>query len=278
MRETNPIGHAYIFAGQVDLLERANAFTKAIHCLENTNEACNMCISCRVFESGNHPDTLYVTAEKLTTLGVDDIREQVIYPMATRPFHYNYKIFIINKAETLTQAAQNALLKTIEEPAPYGVFLLLTTHVEALLPTVLSRCVLKKFDVSLNENTATASNATLSHAEVSNPQNEHVQSLLQAILNPDRPPDILAAMALYKQFEPFKENKESMQNILDTLYTRFGEKLRTTHAAHIVKATRAIVQAKQALSQNGNFQLTIELMLLKIFNHLSTPTNPSLRA
>ena len=79
------------------------------------------------------------------SLGVSEIREQVTSDAQIKPYSSAYKVYIIDEADKLTEEAQNALLKTIEEPPEYAVFLLLATKREALLPTVLSRCVTISF-------------------------------------------------------------------------------------------------------------------------------------
>ena len=99
------------------------------------------CHACRQVLSGNHPDLIHVTHEKPASIGVDDIREQINDTIQVRPYSSHYKIYIVDEAEKMTVQAQNALLKTIEEPPSYAVILLLTTNQEAFLPTILSRCV-----------------------------------------------------------------------------------------------------------------------------------------
>ena len=89
----------------------------------------------------NHPDIIRVTHEKPNTIGVDDIRNQVNNDIVIKPYKGPKKIYIINEAEKMNVAAQNALLKTLEEPPEYGVILLLTTNVEAMLQTIVSRCI-----------------------------------------------------------------------------------------------------------------------------------------
>ena len=84
---------------------------------------------------------IYVTHEKPASIGVDDIREQINDTIQVRPYSSYYKIYIVDEAEKMTVQAQNALLKTIEEPPAYAVILLLTTNQDAFLPTILSRCV-----------------------------------------------------------------------------------------------------------------------------------------
>ena len=76
-----------------------------------------------------------------SSIGVDDIREQINDTIMIRPYSSYYKIYIVDEAEKMTVQAQNALLKTIEEPPAYAVIILLTTNPDAFLPTILSRCV-----------------------------------------------------------------------------------------------------------------------------------------
>ena len=97
--------------------------------------------ACSQVLSGNHPDLIYVTHEKPASIGVDEIREQINNTIMIRPYSSYYKIYIVDEAEKMTVQAQNALLKTIEEPPSYAVILLLTTNQDAFLPTILSRCV-----------------------------------------------------------------------------------------------------------------------------------------
>ena len=78
------------------------------------------------------------------TISVDDIREQVNDTVMVKPYQGPYKVYIIDHAELMTPQAQNALLKTLEEPPEYVVFFLLTENAEALLPTITSRCVMLK--------------------------------------------------------------------------------------------------------------------------------------
>ena len=83
-----------------------------------------------------------MTHEKPNTISVDDIRAQINNDVGIKPYSGPYKIYIVNEAEKMTPQAQNAILKTLEEPPAYAVILLLTTNVNSLLPTILSRCVI----------------------------------------------------------------------------------------------------------------------------------------
>ena len=153
---TDKVSHAYILNGPDNSgkMMLAEAFATTLQCERNTEnpseggvrtahpEPCMECRSCKQAAGKNQPDIIYVRHEKPNTISVDDIRTQVNHDIVIKPYSSRYKIYIIDEAEKMNVQAQNALLKTIEEPPAYAVILLLTTNAEAFLPTILSRCVL----------------------------------------------------------------------------------------------------------------------------------------
>ena len=140
---TDKVSHAYIFGGERGSGKRllATVFAMTLQCLEHGTDPCQVCPSCRKLQSGNHPDVIFVTHEKPNSIGIDDIREQLIGDIGIKPYESPYKIYIVDDASKLTLQAQNALLKTIEEPPAYAVIILLADNTDALLPTITSRCV-----------------------------------------------------------------------------------------------------------------------------------------
>lgn len=137
------VSHAYILngpdkSGKMMLAER---FAAALQCDKGEQEPCMSCPSCSKAESRNHPDIIYLQHEKPATISVDDIRKQINNDIAIKPYYGPYKIYIIDEAEKMNQQAQNALLKTIEDPPLYAVILLLTNNADIFLPTILSRCI-----------------------------------------------------------------------------------------------------------------------------------------
>lgn len=142
--EQGKISHAYVINGERFSGKEfiANVFAMALQCEHPDGvEPCQQCHSCKQALSGNQPDIIRVTHEKPNTIGVDDIRTQLNTDIAIKPYSSPRKIYIIQEGEKMTAQAQNALLKTLEEPPAYAVILILTTNVDALLPTILSRCV-----------------------------------------------------------------------------------------------------------------------------------------
>ena len=144
--KNHKISHAYILTGEAGMGRKtiANAFAMTLLCEKDGSEPCMTCHSCKQVMSGNHPDLIYVKHEKPGSIGVDDVREQINDTIMIRPYSSYYKIYIVDEAEKMTVQAQNALLKTIEEPPAYAVIILITTNQEAFLPTILSRCVQMK--------------------------------------------------------------------------------------------------------------------------------------
>ena len=140
----NKVSHAYIINGERNAGKEfiARTFAMALQCEDRQDvEPCQECHSCKQAQSGNHPDIIFVTHEKPGTIGVDDIRKQINGDVAIKPYSGPKKIYIVREGEKMTVQAQNALLKTLEEPPEYAVILILTDNVNALLPTILSRCV-----------------------------------------------------------------------------------------------------------------------------------------
>lgn len=122
------------------------SFSKILQCetRQKTEEerACNQCESCIQMENKDHPDVIWVSHEKAGVTSVGEIREQVVNTVDIMPYKGPYKIYIIDEAEKMNVAAQNAILKTIEEPPEYAIIFLLTTNRGAFLDTILSRCIL----------------------------------------------------------------------------------------------------------------------------------------
>ena len=140
------VSHAYIMNGERGSGKKllANLFAQTLQCERGGNEPCYECHSCKQALSGNHPDIITVQHEKPSSISVDEIRVQVNEDIQVKPYSSKYKIYIIPEADLMTQQAQNALLKTIEEPPSYAIIILLTENAQKLLPTICSRCVMLK--------------------------------------------------------------------------------------------------------------------------------------
>lgn len=140
------VTHAYIINGARGSGKKmlAKLFAMTLLCEKGDGDPCSTCHSCIQAESGNHPDIITVSHEKPNSISVDDIREQVNNSVGIKPYSGPYKVYIVPQADLMTAQAQNALLKTIEEPPEYVVIMLLTENAQMLLPTINSRCVMLK--------------------------------------------------------------------------------------------------------------------------------------
>ena len=160
---TGKVNHAYIINGERDAGKEfiAETFSMALQC-ETLNreleayqkakeesgskkedmpliEPCMECHACKQAITKNQPDIITLIHEKPGTIGVEDVRNGIVSDVYVRPYSSRWKIYIINDAEKMSIQAQNALLKTLEEPPEYVVILLLTSNMSALLPTIISR-------------------------------------------------------------------------------------------------------------------------------------------
>lgn len=139
------LSHAYIINGEAGTGKKtiAKAFAALAQCQSDQDDKpCGKCHSCMQCETSNQPDIKWITHEKPNTISVDDVREQLNNDIIIRPYSSKYKIYIIDEAEKMNIAAQNAILKTIEEPPEYAIVILLTCNAASFLQTIMSRCVL----------------------------------------------------------------------------------------------------------------------------------------
>ncbi|QFJ54161.1 ATP-binding protein [Pseudobutyrivibrio xylanivorans] len=143
---TGKHSHAYIFSGEKGSgkMMLAEAFAAMLQC-ENpsADDACGECHCCKQSLSHNNPDIIYVSREEgKSNISVDVIREKIVNDVDIKPYSNKFKIYIVEEAERMNPQAQNAILKTIEEPPEYAIIILLTANHNAFLQTILSRCVL----------------------------------------------------------------------------------------------------------------------------------------
>lgn len=138
------VQHAYIFEGEsgIGKLKAARLFAAALVCNKANTAPCGECAACYGARADTNPDIRYVTDEK--SIGVDLMRE-VISDAYVKPFESKKKVYIIKDGNSMTEQAQNAFLKMLEEPPEYAVFIILTTNASQLLQTVISRCGTVRF-------------------------------------------------------------------------------------------------------------------------------------
>lgn len=147
----NNVLHSYLFCGieGIGKFLFAKEFAKGILCMNNENAPCGLCKSCIEFETYNNPDFHIIDVDK-DSIKIDQIRimNEKIFE---KPISSKRKVYIINNSEKMTIAAQNSLLKTLEEPPEYATVILICNQENLLLPTVKSRCTRIDFHNLTNE-------------------------------------------------------------------------------------------------------------------------------
>ena len=137
--KSNKIAHAYLFSGPrgTGKTSIARLFAKALNCEDGLGKICDKCSNCKEIALGISPDVIEIDAA--SNSGVDEVRN-LIEKVKYAPTKSRYKVYIIDEVHMMSNSAFNALLKTLEEPPSYVVFILCTTELYKVLPTIVSRC------------------------------------------------------------------------------------------------------------------------------------------
>lgn len=138
----------YLFLGPDGVGKRATAISlaKAVNCEGDSRDTDCECTSCKKIDSGNHPDVFLVYPEGASySIKIIRIRE-IIYEASLKPYEAKKRVFIVNDAEAMTEEAQNSFLKLLEEPPKNHILMLTSSNMAGILPTVISRCKILKFN------------------------------------------------------------------------------------------------------------------------------------
>lgn len=148
--KSNKIAHAYLFSGPrgTGKTSIARLFAKALNCEEGLGTICDKCSNCKEIALGISPDVIEIDAA--SNSGVDEVRS-LIEKVKYAPTKSRYKVYIIDEVHMMSNSAFNALLKTLEEPPSYVVFILCTTELYKVLPTIVSRCQRYEFQKLTDE-------------------------------------------------------------------------------------------------------------------------------
>ncbi len=301
----NKINHSYIIDGEKGIGKTllSKTFAKTLVCEQSNVNPCLKCSSCLSFDSDNNPDIIYINNISTKTIGVDVIRNEISETVLVKPFKYKYKVYLIEDFNALSVQAQNAFLKTLEEPPNYVVFLLMTTNHNNLLQTILSRCTILKLK-PLNDyyvakyltenftNIDAHSIASMSNGNIGTAINyinddtflekrNFSLLIIKKILNCD----IVETTMLYNEFIDYLNDIETIFINLSYFYRDMLIYKNTKNIENIIQKDKLndIIELEQNFSEknllkklqninnsieklkhNTNKQMTIELLLLKL--------------
>ncbi|MHB8063311.1 MAG: DNA polymerase III subunit [Ruminiclostridium sp.] len=301
--ENDNVSHAYIFEGPdgIGRRETALSFSSMLMC-DADNAPCGKCKACQLLGQSSHPDFQEIYLED-KSISVEDIRN-ILKGFVIKPLYSKYKVFIINDADNMTIQAQNALLKSLEEPPPYVVFILTVQSGAAMTQTIRSRCQRILFNKICYEdimgiletkygNRRPGWDFIVSYADgvigtainlVDSPQyleirEEVLEAVTQLLSSEDTD--------LFKLYEIFDKNNDKIEYLLRIMLLFYRDimiynqtanfsilinsdkkdmiiKNASVSQSSLLKCIHAIWSAKRGLEVNANFQLAIEVMLMKL--------------
>ena len=278
--KTQKISHSYMFIGQsgIGKFMVAKEFAKAVLC-QGVQKPCDKCEACIKFNGENNPDIQIIDEVEEKSIKTETIKE-MIKGVYEKPIASSKKVYIINDAHKMTKEAQNSLLKTLEEPPEYVLIILITENENLLLNTIKSRCTKVKFNSLTNneiikilrekyeynevpENILEVAGGSVIHA-LSAMGKENIFNEIKTIFSKLENTNIIDL--LNKKDTIFKD-KDSIYEVLDyiniILFNKINENTKYTNCIKIVEET------KDRLKKNSNYDMTIDNLLLKIWEEIN---------
>ena len=277
--QSKRVSHSYMFIGIEGIGKKlfAKELAKAILCL-NEGEYCDSCKSCIEFSSDNNPDFVYIEPEE-TKIKIDQIRNMQL-KVAEKPIISNNKVYIIDDADTMTQEAQNCLLKTLEEPPEYVTIILIGSSENNFLTTIKSRCTKIYFEKISNEDikqylkrefqTNDIDEELLEIADgsikraIEVKENRETYRMLEKIIEVLDSSDIIdvlnTASELYK-------SKEKIFTILENINIIAMKKARIN--AKYANCIKVVEDTKKRLKANSNYDMCIDNLLFNMWGEVN---------
>lgn len=301
---TNTVSHAYLFQGEEGIGKKklSYAFSKALLCESDREKPCGDCPSCKRFESGNNPDFFHIEPEK-NIIKIDNIKK-IQKEMTTAPINSNKKVMLIEDAHLMNKESTNKLLKTLEEPPSFAHIILTSSHSYKLLPTILSRVqiinffpiekekieslLIEEYDKSEKEakfiteftKGAIGKSINLAKSDLLFQRREEILKILNDLIKGDK-------TKVFYSMDFFNKNEEDIDELLDIMIYYFRDLLiykRLSNSTLIINVDKIsllndhsfmdfnkisdiilnIMETKDIIRKNINFQLSLEAMLLNI--------------
>ena len=273
----NKVSHSYLFVGKSEIGKKmiAKEFAKAILCLGD-NKYCDNCKSCLEFDGQNNPDFFIVEPDG-NTIKIDQIRNMQ-KGVQEKPIISRSKVYIIDNADFMTKEAQNALLKTLEEPPEFVTIILIGENENEFLTTIKSRCMIihfnsisdsemekylqENYNMNVTSNMLDVFQGSIGKAiELKDKQEEYL-IIEQAIENIEKE-DLID---LIKKLDILYTSKDEIFDMLDyiniILLKKSKENVKYTDCIKIVENT------KRRIDQNANYDMSIDNMLFNIWEEV----------
>ena len=298
------VGHAFIFSGPKGIGKKtvAGIFASTLLC-ENRKgfDACGVCMSCQLRENGTNPD-FHIIEPFNPSISVEEIRN-LQDGICIKPLYSSRKVYIIYESDRMTLQAQNCLLKTLEEPPAYTVIILTTDNYETLLPTIRSRAVRYDFKKNTHDEVRAFLDREFG-GDIKNKDflvsycdgviGKTLEISASFLTVRDALADIIIKLGnrktadvfeMYDFFEANREDIDLLLNFMVLFYRDFLVLKKTGNENMLINSdkkdiilnnvsafsTREIVrnielieQSRRYLKQNANYQLTVEVMLMKL--------------
>ncbi len=277
--KNNKASHSYMFVGTEGIGKRliAKEFAKMILCTDE-NKYCSKCKSCMEFDSDNNPDFRIIEPDG-NSLKIEQIRE-FQNKVAEKPIISNRKVYIINDSDKMTAEAQNCLLKTLEEPPEYVTIILIGSNESAFLDTIKSRCMILRFNkISdenivkfLEENYQTKVNSQImldafqgsigKAIQLQDKQDEYeqIENIIVNLESRDKIDTLNKAEVIYKA----KEEKFEILDYINIILLDLAKK-----SGKYASCINIVEDTKRRLQSNANYDMSIDNMLLKLWEQVN---------
>lgn len=261
------LSHSYIFSGMNDLAF-AQLISKMILCKQE-HTGCDSCSSCVKLNSGNHPDLMIIEPDGASIKNAQVEAFQNF--MYIRPFESKYKIALFKEAHTMTESAQNRLLKVLEEPPEYAIMIFLTNNIEGVLETVRSRCQIVGFNAEEAESTIPMDILEKAADFVLSLENKDVGRILEfgTYAKQDKQQFIVflnSVGMLLRDLMVYRETKkkELIHDQNFSILEDRGQLMRSSGRltkGMLIDLILTIDQVERKIKNNMNFDLTVDSML-----------------
>jgi len=279
------ISHSYIFSGKESIGKYMFAleFAKGILCLDKSKKPCNRCKSCIEIDNLNNPDFHIIQPDE-GSIKIEQIRD-MNKKILEKPIVAERKVYIINDSEKMTREAQNSLLKTLEEPPEYITIILICSNENMFLNTIKSRCVKIKFDklkdeeirdilkekfgyTNISESILKIADGSIGRAVTlkdKEPLYKEIEKVVSNLKNINKIDAINCKEMIFKEKE---DVNDALEYINIVFFNLINEKLESKDIVKYAKCMEIVENTKERLNRNSNFDMTIDRMLLTIWEEI----------